>query len=176
MVTSIRRRRIDMKKNNVQKGISLVETIVYVGIFSLFVIGLAQFTATLSTTRLHTQGVLEVNDQGSQAIKLITQTLRNASSVNSPNVGSSASTLNLTLDSVPGNTIFYENGGVLYINEGPGSPIELTNNKVVVSNLTFSNLSRAGTPNIIKISFTLTSTDARDPYSVTFDGSGALRK
>ena len=168
--------RNNMRRNNLQRGISLVETIVYVAIFSLFIIGLAQFSTTLSKTRLHTQGVLEVNDQGSQAIKLITQTLRNASSVNSPNVGSSASTLNLTLDSVPGNTIFYENGGVLYINEGPGAPIELTNNKVVISNLTFFNLSRANTPNIIKISFTLTSVDARDPYSVNFDGSGALRK
>lgn len=165
-----------MKKKYLQRGISLVETIVYVAIFSLFVVGLAQFSTTLTQTRLHTQGVLEVNNQGSQAIRLITQTLHNANSVNSPNVGNSASALNVTLESVPGNTIFYENGGVLYINEGPGAQIKLTNNKVVVSNLTFSNLSRPSTPNIIKISFTLTSADARDPYSVTFDGSGALRK
>lgn len=176
----------NMKKNNLQnkkglalrnlKGISLVETIVYVAIFSLFVIGLAQFSTTLSTTRLHTQGVLEVNDQGSRAIKLITQTLRGADSVNSPSVGNSASTLNLSVEAIPGNTTFSESGGVLYTNEGPGAPIVLTNNKVVVSNLEFFNLSRAGTPNIIKVRFTLTSADARDPYTVNFEGSGALRK
>jgi len=178
-----------MKKNNLQKGhartpislgsagMSLVETIVYVAIFSIFVIGLAQFSTTLSTTRLHTQGVLEVNDQGSQALKLITQTLRNGSSVNSPTIGNNGSSLSIDTDVPATNpTVFSESGGVLYITEGADSPIALTNNKVVVSNLSFSNLSRASTPNIIKISFTITNIDARDPYSVTFDGSGALRK
>jgi Tfp pilus assembly protein FimT len=166
-----------MKKNNLQKGISLAETIIYVAIFSIFVIGLAQFSTTLSNTRLHTQGVLEVNDQGSQAIKLITQTLRNGSSINSPTIGNSGSSLSIDTGVGATNpTVFSEIGGVLYINEGGGGNVALTNNKVVVSNLTFSNFSRTSTPNIIKISFTITSTNARDPYSVNFDGSGALRK
>ena len=166
-----------MKKTNLQKGISLVETIIYVAIFSIFVIGLAQFSSTLSSTRLHTQGVLEVNDQGSQAIKLITQTLRNGSSVNNPTIGSSASSLSVVTNSPSTSpTIFSLSGGVLYITEGAGSPVAVTNNKVVVSNLTFSNFSRTSTSNIIKVNFTITSVDARDPYSVTFDGSGALRK
>lgn len=166
-----------MKKTNLQKGISLVETIVYVAIFSLFVIGLAQFSTTLSTTRLHTQGVLEVNDQGSQAIKLITQTLRNGSSVNSPTIGNSGASLSVVTNTpATSPTVFSLSGGVLYITEGAGSPVALTNSKVVVSNLTFSNFSRASTPNIIKVSFTITSASTRDPYSVNFDGSGALRK
>jgi hypothetical protein len=166
-----------MKINNLQKGISFVETIIYVAIFSMFVVGLAQFSSTLSTSRMHAQGVLEVNEQGSQVIKLITQTLRNGSSVNSPTIGSSASSLSIdtgVLGTSP--TIFSENGGVLYITEGTGSEVALTNDKVVVSNLTFSNLSQIDTPNIVKISFTITSASARDPYAVTFDGSGALRK
>lgn len=176
-----------MRKNNLQnkrrfapknsKGISLVETIVYVAIFSIFVIGLAQFSTTLTKTRLHTQGVLEVNDQGSQVIKLITQILRNGSSVNAPTIGNSGSSLSIdTGVSATNPTTFSFSDGTLYITEGAGSPIALTNNKVVVSNLIFSNLSRVSTPNIIKISFTLTNADGRNPYSVTFDGSGALRK
>lgn len=166
-----------MKKNNIQRGISLIETVVYVAIFSLFVIGLAQFSTTLTTTRLHTQGVLEVNDQGSQIIKLITRTLRNGSSVNIPTIGNSGSSLSVDTGIPATNpTVFSESGGVLYITEGAGSPIALTNNKVAISNLTFSNFSRAGTPNIIKVSFTIASASARNPYSVNFNGSGALRK
>lgn len=166
-----------MKKNNYQKGISLVETIIYVAIFSIFVIGLAQFSSNLSTTRLHTQGMLEVNDQGSQVIKLITQTLRNGSSVNSPTIGNSGSSLSINTETPATNpTIFSQNGDTLYITEGTGQPIALTNNKVIMSNLTFSNFSRVDTPNIIKISFTLASTSTRDPYTINFDGSGALRK
>lgn len=178
-----------MKKINLQRehastpislgstGISLIETIIYVAIFSIFVIGLAQFSTTLTTTRLHTQEVLEVNDQGSQAIKLITQTLRNASSVNSPMMGNSGASLSMVTNTpATSPTVFSQNGDVLYITEGVDSSVALTNNKVVVSNLTFSNFSRASTPNIIKVSFTLTSASARDPYSITFNGSGALRK
>ena len=166
-----------MKKNNSQRGISLVETIVYVAIFSIFVTGLAQFATTLSSTRLHMQGVLEVNDQGSQAIKLITQTLRNGSSVTSPSIGDSTNSLNLVTDTtMTSPTTFSLNSGVLYITEGTGSPVAMTNNKVVVSDLVFLNLSRPDTPDIVKISFTIPSISTRDPYSVTFDASGALRK
>lgn len=166
-----------MKKNNTQKGISLIETVVYVAIFSLFVIGLVQFSTTLTTTRLHAQGVLEVNDQGSQIIKLITQTLRNGSSVNIPAMGNSGSSLSINTGvSATNPTVFSVSGGVLYITEGAGSPVALTNNKVVISNLTFSNFSRTNTPNIIKVSFTIASASVRNPYSVNFNSSGALRK
>lgn len=166
-----------MKKQNFQRGISLVETMIYVAIFSVFIIGLAQFSTMLTRARLHAQGALEVNDQGSQAIKLITQVLRNGSGVSGPAVGNSGSSLSIDTG-IPATspTVFSESGGALYVAEGSGLPMALTNNKVVLSNLIFSNLSRAGTPNIIKISFTLTSADARDPYSVIFNGSGALRK
>ncbi len=166
-----------MKKDNFQKGISLVETIVYVAIFSIFVIGLAQFSTTLSSTRLHIQGTLEVNQQGSQALKLITQTLRIGSSINNPTIGNSGSSLSIDTGVPATNpTVFSLVAGVLYITEGSDSPVALTNNKVVVSDLTFSNLSRSNTPNIIKTSFTLTSTSTRDPYAVSFSGSSALRK
>ncbi len=166
-----------MNNINLQKAISLVETIVYVAIFSIIIIGLAQFSTTLSSTRLNMQGVLEVNDQGSQAIKLITQTLRNGSSINSPTIGNSGSSLSLVTN-VPATspTVFSLSSGVLYMAEGVGSPVALTNNKVIVSNLIFSNFSRASTPNIIRVSFTISSVSTRDPYSVNFDGSGALRK
>lgn len=166
-----------MKNTNLQNGISLIETIIYVAIFSVFIIGFAQFSNILSATRLHNQIVLEVNDQGSQIIRLITQTVRNGSAINSPTVGNLSSSLSIDTG-VPGTnpTMFSVTSGVLYVAEAGGSPVPLTNNKVAVSNLTFSNFSRASTPNIIKVSFALTSVSARDPYVVTFSGSGALRK
>lgn len=146
-------------------------------IFSVFVIGLAQFSTTLSSSRLHAQSVLEVNDQGSQAIKLITQTLRNGSSVNSPTIGNSDNELHIDTGVPSTNpTVFSLSDGVLYVSEDGDTPIALTNNKVVVSNLSFSNFSRTSTPNIIKVSFTITSASTRDPYTVNFSGSGALRK
>lgn len=166
-----------MKKITMQRGMSLVETLVYVAIFSVFVIGLAGFSNNLGSIRLHNQVMFEVNDQGSHAVKTITQALRSASQVNSPTIGTDGTSLSVVTHSpATSPTVFSESGGVLYVTEGSGSPIALTNNKVVVSNIAFSNLSRPDTPPIIKIRFTLTSVSAKDPYAVTFDGSGALRK
>jgi type II secretory pathway pseudopilin PulG len=158
-----------MKKINFQKGISLVETIVYVAIFSIFVIGLAQFSSTLHSTRLQSQEKLEVNGQGTQAIALMTQMLRNASALSVPQAGSSASSLSLTT-TMP--IVFSESDGVLYITEDGGSPIALTNDKVTLSNLIFSNLTTSGAPNIIQIRFTL----AGKNYTKEFYGTATLRK
>ena len=164
------------------KGFSLVETIIYVAIFSIFIAGTATFMSGISASRLNNQMVLEINDQGSKAMKTITQSLRNASQVNSPTIGNTALNLSLaTTLSTTSPTVFSLSSGVLYMTEGvSGSPIALTNNKVIVSGLTFSNFSRPSTTNIIKISFTLTSVNASTSpsgqYSFTFNGSGGLRR
>jgi Tfp pilus assembly protein PilW len=170
----------NINKKNIE-GFSLIETIVYVAIFSVFIIGVVSFLSGISETRLRNQTVLEINDQGSKVMKTITQVLRNGTNVNSPTISNTAFNLNVVTGLPMTNpTIFSENDGVLYITEGVGLPVALTNNKVVVSALSFSNLSRPDTPNIIKISFTLTSVNTAsntgDKYSFTFNGSGALRK
>ena len=171
-----------MQKTKKQKniGISLVETIIYVAIFSMIVTTFVSFSSSMTTTRLHSQMTLEINDQGSKAMKIITQAIRNASGVNSPTIGNSASNLSLTMYSSPINpTVFSSSSGVLYITEGTGGQIALTNNKVVLSGLNFSNFSRASTSDIIKISFTLTSGTSGGlggSYAYTFNGSAQIRK
>lgn len=164
-----------------KKGFTLVETIVYVAIFSVFIIGATSFMSNMSTTRIHNQMVLEINDQGSKAMKTITQVLRNGANVNSPTIGNTALNLSVVANTPSTSpTVFSQSGGALYMQEGSGSPVAITNNKVVASGLTFSNFSRPDTPNIIKISFTLTSTNASSSpagqHSFIFNGSGALRK
>ena len=171
-----------MQKNKRQKnmGISLVETIIYVAIFSMIVTTFVTFSSSMTTSRLHNQMTLEINDQGSRAMKTITQAIRNASIVTSPTIGNADSSLTLSMYSSPVNpTIFSVSSGILYITEGAGSQIALTNSKVIVSNLTFSNFSRASTGDIIKVSFTLSSATSGGlggSYSYTFNGSAQVRK
>ena len=171
-----------MQTKKIQKniGISLVETIIYVAIFSMIVTTFVGFSSSMTTSRLHNQMTLEIKDQGSSVMKTITQAIRNASAVISPTIGNSASSLTLSMYSSPVNpTVFSLSSGVLYITEGAGSQIVLTNSKVVVSNLTFSNFSRASTRDIIKISFTLTSATSgglSGSYTSTFNGSAQVRQ
>lgn len=163
-----------------KKGFSLLETIIYIAIFSMIITTIVSFGTNMTTSRLNNQNILEVNDQGRNVMKTITQTLRNGSQINSPTTSNTSSSLSL-VTSLPATspTVFSESGGVLYVTEGTGSQIALTNNKVIVSNLLFSNFSRPNTPNIIKISFTITNANPSGmsgTYSFTFNGSAQLRK
>lgn len=158
-----------MNKINLQKGISLVETLVYVAIFSIFVASLLQFSNTLYVARLQGQDIFEVNGQGAQAVGVMTQAIRNANTLSSPEIGTSSSLLSINT-TFP--ILFSEIDGVLYVNENGGPLIALTNNKVSVSNLTFSNFSNPGAPDSIQIRFTVSGNN----YTNNFYGTATLRK
>jgi hypothetical protein len=68
---------------------------------------------------------------------------------------------------------------MIEMREGSGSAIALTNSKVGVSNVSFKNLSRPGTPGLVQISFTVSrlSPNAKNEYSYqkTFTTTAALR-
>lgn len=167
-----------MKKDN---GFTLIELLLYISIAAIIVFTTASLLRFTLESRVKNQTIAEVEQQGSQVIQLITQTIRNASAVNSPSIGGSGASLSLTVvDSASSPTVFDLSSGVIRIKEGAGATVNLTSSKVTVSSLNFQNLSRAGTPNTIRISLTLTyiNSSARFEYefSQKFYGSADLRK
>lgn len=167
-----------MKK---EKGFTLIELLLYISIASVIVfttVYLFQFTLQ---SRVKNQTIAEVEQQGSQVMQLITQTVRNANTINSPTIGGNGTSLSLTVvDGANSPTFFDLSSGVVRIKEGTGATINLTSSRVSVTNLNFQNLSRAGTPNTIRVEFTITYTDSsgRNEYDFTktFYGSTGLRK
>lgn len=142
---------------------------------------IAVFASNMQSSRLHAQMVLEVNDQGTSIARAIIQAIRSADSINAPLSGTSASSLSLSNTNAALNPIaFTQTGEVLYIVEGAGSPVALSNNKVRVSNLTFNNLSRTATPGVVQFRFTLqntaSTTRAEEQYAVDFYGTASIRK
>lgn len=69
-------------------------------------------------------------------------------------------------------------GAAAQIKEGAGAVTALTNDKIQVSNLSFKNLSRSGTPGSIQISFTLSRVNPNNrneyQYQKTFTGSAEV--
>lgn len=106
-------------------------------------------------SRVKNQTISEVEQQGNQVMQRITQAGRNATSINF------TSAFDLSAGTIRENTI------------------ALTNSRVVASNLTFQNLSRAGTPGTIRIQFTITHVNPQGQieydFSKTFYGSASLR-
>ncbi len=162
-------------------GFTLIELLLYIGVSAIILTGVSFFIVHMVTVREKQKTIAEVEQQGAQALALMTQAIRGAEAVNAPIAGSSGVSLNL--DVVTGAddpTVFDLLGGVLRITQGAGSAIPLTSSAVAVSGLAIENLTRPGTPGSVKVEFTLSHVNPSGrnefEYSRTFRGSASLRQ
>lgn len=169
---------IKRKKN--KKGFTLVEILLYIAIAGGIIFSITVFFLTTLDARVRNQAIAEVEEEGTQVMQNITQTIRNSSSINSPSQGTSSASISLAvIDGAKDPTVFDVSGNVIRVKEGTEENIDLTSSRVIVSGLNFANLSRTGTGGAIRIQFTLThinpaSKEAYD-YSKTFYGSASIR-
>ncbi|HEX6462008.1 MAG TPA: prepilin-type N-terminal cleavage/methylation domain-containing protein [Candidatus Saccharimonadales bacterium] len=148
--------KIGVIKTTQQRGYTLIELLLYVVVISSLLTSITYFFGVIVEARVKNQTIAEVNDQGSATIDGITQTIRNATSISTPAAGASAASLTLVVPTGSlSPTIYSLNGTVLQIKEGTAANVALTSGDVQVSNLLFKNLTRAGTPGIVQVSFTL---------------------
>ena len=170
-------------KTTNQHGFTLIELLLYVAIISTLLGALTIFLSLSLASRVKNQSITEVNQQGSAILERFATTVRAADGVTSPATGATSSSLTLAV-STPAlsPTVFDTSAGppaTFQIKEGSGTAIALTSNKIAVSNLSFKNLARAGTPGAIQISFTLSrvNTSGRNEYDYqkTFTTTVALR-
>jgi len=162
------------------KGFTLIELVIYVGLTAILILVLSSVVSGVIRAKARNQAISEVENQGAQIMNQITQSLRNAATLNSPTAGSSAASLSLNSDTAGNNpTIFSISGTTLQISEN-GTVVALHNNLANASNLSFKNLARAGTPGSIQIQFTLaynnTGNQVEYNYSKTFNGAAGLRQ
>jgi type II secretory pathway pseudopilin PulG len=164
-----------------QKGFTLVEMVLYVSLCSMILLALSTFLSFLLGSRVRSQSISEVNQQGFQVMHMMTQTIRNGRSITTPALGGASSTLSvITANALLNPTVFTSASGTMKIKEGSNNYISLTNKRVTVSNLLFENVSSSSsTEKIIRISFTVDylNLSGRDEYSYTktFKGSATLR-
>lgn len=173
-----------LKKNSSnQMGFTLIELLLYLTIATTLLGGVTAFLSMSLNSRIKTQSIAEVNQQGTAMLERFTTIVRGADSITSPAAGASASSLTLAMTTPAINPTIFDasasSPATMQIKESTGAAVPLTNNKVTVSNLTFKNLSKSSTPGVVQISFTLTrvNTSGRNEYTYqkTFTTSVALR-
>lgn len=163
-----------------KKGLTLIELLLYTAIIGITLAAVSILLFWILQSRVKNQTVAEVEQQGTQVLQIVTQTLRNATTINSPGPSASAATLSVDTPVGASNpTVFDLSGGVIRMTEGAGSPTALTNSLIAVSGLTFQNLTRSGTSGTVRVTFTITrlNPNGRNEYNYvqTFDGTGTLR-
>ena len=150
-----------------KKAFTLIELLLYVSIIGSVILAMSVFFSVLQRQRVRSQVISEVENQLLAPMQIMTQMARNAQAIVSPGVGISSGSA--TLDS----TIFSLASGAVTMNTIP-----LTSEKVVVSNLTFTNLS-ATSPGTLRIQYTVSynnpGTMPEYTYSKAATGSATLR-
>jgi len=165
-------------KNN--RGFTLVEVLLYVSIVSVLVLVMSIFLFMLLEAKTKAETIWEVNSEGARVMRIITQIVRNAETINVPVPGASGTIMTLAMnDSSKNPTVFSSSGSNIQIKEGTGATISLTAGKFSISDLVFENLSRTNTPGVVKIMFTMNrkNISGRKEYSFprTFWGTAGLR-
>jgi len=175
--------RVDPYNSSVCKpadGFTLIELLLYVSMAAVILSGVSILLSVVLSSRIKNQTIADVEQQGDAVMYIITQTVRNSDSINSPTTGVSAASLSMKVfNALKDPTVFDFSGGVVRITEGGGSAVPLTSDRIIVSGLTFQNLSRAGTSGTVRIQFTVTYVNpgGRNEYdfSQTFYGDATLR-
>lgn len=167
--------------SHIKNGFTLLELLLYTSLVSVMLLIVSVFLSFLLESRVKNQTIAEVEQQGLQVMEAISQIVRNSEAINAPAQSTSAPSLSLDVITAGNDpTVFDVASGVIRITEGAGTPIALTNTRVIASDVLFQNLTLAGTPGTVRIQFILTHANpgGRNEYSFskTFTGSATLRQ
>lgn len=162
----------------------MIEMLLYIAIFSLIIGSILSIVMSISEQRIQNQITQEVDYQGQLALSNITQSLRNANTINTPTAGNTSNNLSFnTLSGVNSPTIYNTatDQNVIKLQQKLGSAAAeyITSSRVSISNLSFTNRAITGGRDSIDISFTLTyynpSGKAQLQYQKNFYGVTTLR-
>lgn len=167
------------------RGVSFIEIIIYVAVIGLVLTTFVSFGINVSNSRAKTYVIAEVQANMRAALVVMSQKIRAANGIN---IGASI------FDTDPGKlvlimagsavnpTIFdlTQDNGMLRMTEGFDPAINVTNEKIKVTNLKFANLSGSGVRENIKINITLEyandNSDVNYSYSQDIQTAISLRQ
>jgi len=126
------------------KGVSLIELLIYLAIFAGIMFVLIQIFIAFTGSRGQVEARVEVQQSQRFAVETMTQAIHRATGTN--NATGASSTLSLIMASSTLNpTVFDTSVGVLRMQEGSATPVNLTSDLTTVTALTFTRITNATT-------------------------------
>jgi len=134
------------------KGFTLIELLIYIAIVGVILVLITGFFWNIALGYIKENSYQELQQNGRFALMKMKQEIKKAKSIISPTPGFSVNSLSLEMANPSLNpTIFDLSGGKLRIKQGTNPFYDLTTDRVVISNLQFTNLSYTETPGTIRI-------------------------
>lgn len=141
-------------KFKINKGFSLVELIIYMGLMTTFLVVLLDVFTTSLSTRLSSEATSVLAMDSRFIFSKLAYDIQNADSVLLPATGSSGTTLRLVKNSVT--YTYSSSSGKLVVDDGSGG-VSLNGSDTDLTGLIFQNVGATGTEPMIKYSVTLRS-------------------
>ena len=147
-------------KMKAQKGFTLVELIIYMGLLSIFLFILSQMFAAILDIRTESESISAVEQDGRFIMTRLSYDINRSSSVTTPaSLGSSGSSLVLVIGGV--NYTYAVSGGNLQLTNNLGTN-NLNSSESTISSPTFQRVGNSGGKDTVKIQFTVNSVAQRD--------------
>ena len=136
-------------------GFTLVETIIYTALIGITLTGFVIFALTIAGAKVKNDAMREVNANANTALDYLSRKVKSAGSVVSPVKGDSGDELVLAMPD--GEIVAIGAADGILTEEIGGNPANITSPGVVISNLSFTNLSGAGEEDNVRILFAISS-------------------
>jgi len=139
-------------------GFTLLEFIIYMALVTVIISAVSQLGFNIIVNKEKTETVEEISYNARFGMTKITDAVHRAELINTPLVGATSTTLSLKMASSSEDpTIFSISGGILQVQVGSNSPVDITSNEVTVSPLEFSNVSYPTASGTVRITATIES-------------------
>lgn len=150
-----------MKKNCKQKkqlGVSLLETLIYIGIFAIISGAITGIFWNVTKVATNQEAANEVDENLRQAIAIIGDKVRNSAIIQS----ATGSTLILKMTDFS-TTTFSVVDNRFYLKEGSADSLEILSNKVQVDSLEFTKIEMAGAKGGVRVNMALSYINNNNP-------------
>lgn len=138
-----------------QKGFTLVEMLIYMGILTMIITALSVLLGEILNVQLDAQSTSGV-DQDSRYIQgRMTYDMQRASSITTPSLGTPSSTLQIVINSV-NYTYSIDGSGNLVLTDGTGTN-QLNSGDTTISGVSFERIGDGDDNDTVRVTYTVTS-------------------
>lgn len=162
-----------------KKGYTLVELLIYISLVGSSLLIFVNFISVITSSGNKSSAISEVQQSAIQLNQEIHNIISNADSITSPVPGASSGTIEVIYsDPAQNPSIISLSTGIVEVSEN-GNVIQISSDKVIISNLQFQNNSGAAGVNLINYSYTsnFNNPDGRQDffYEQNFYGSARIK-
>jgi len=149
-----------LKNKKFQKGVTIIELMIYIGLLSIFILVLVDVFVTILNTKLESESTSTLNQDARYIYSRLAYDVENADSISLPaSLGVEEHILQVTRDGI---TDTYKRDDVsgdlkLTTSDGTGTTMKLNGDDTTLTKLTFTRLGPPGEKPTVKVSFTIKS-------------------